>query len=277
MEDRISENDVRRVVPPGMNFAPPGQGAEALVINTPTREALLADIETRLGGGRGFAVATLNLDHVVKLRRSPAFHAAYAAHSHVVADGNPIVWFSRMAGQDVGLVPGSELIEPVAALAARTGAPVGLFGSTPETLDLAAARLAARHPGLEVAARIAPPHGFDPAGPAADACIAEMGQSAARVWFLALGAPKQEIFAIRAWQRLPQAGFLSIGAGLDFIAGHQKRAPGLVRSLKAEWLWRMGTDPVRLAPRYARCVAVMPGLARRAMHSRRTAPAAREQ
>ncbi len=100
-----------------------------IMINIPTKTALLQDLEAWLAAGKGFTVATLNLDHVVKLRRDPRFRAAYARHSHVVADGNPIVWISRMAGHDVSLVPGSELVEPVAALAARAGVPVAFVGS----------------------------------------------------------------------------------------------------------------------------------------------------
>jgi len=245
------------------------RGSAQVTVTVPSRHALLEDLAARLAEGRGFSVATLNLDHAVKLRRDPAFAAAYARQSHVTADGNPVVWLSRLAGQGVELVPGSELIDPVAALAARAGAPVGLFGSRQEALEVAAAALAARHPGLAVAFTRAPPMGFDPEGPAAEAAIAAIGESGARVVFLALGAPKQEIFAARAAAALPGVGFLSIGAGLDFIAGTQHRAPGWVRALAAEWLWRMALSPRRLAGRYAACLGILPGLTLRALGSRR--------
>jgi N-acetylglucosaminyldiphosphoundecaprenol N-acetyl-beta-D-mannosaminyltransferase len=238
---------------------------DRVVVNAPSRAALLADIEARLAGGRGFSVATLNLDHVVKLRRDPAFRRAYARMSHVTADGNPIVWLSRLAGQPLELTPGSELVEPVAAAAARHGAPVAFLGSTDEALERTGAALVSRHPGLVVAARIAPAMGFDPEGPEADAAIETIGASGARICLVALGAPKQEIFAARAAVRLPEVGFLSIGAGLDFIAGTQTRAPGFVRAVSAEWLWRLGTNPRRLARRYALCLAILPGLAREAV------------
>ena len=65
-------------------------------------------------------------------------------------------------------------------------------------------------------------------------------------------------------------GFLSVGAGLDFVAGTQARAPALVRALAAEWLWRLVTDPRRLARRYASCLAILPGLAHEALSARRS-------
>ena len=111
--------------------------------------------------------------------------------------------------------------------------------------------------------------GFDPTGSAADAAIEEMRASGARVFFLALGAPKQEVFASRAQAMLPKAGFLSIGAGVDFIAGTQTRAPAWVRAVAGEWLWRLALSPKRLAGRYAACIAILPRLTLSALEARR--------
>ena len=238
-------------------------------VTVPGRAALLADLEARLRAGAGFAVATLNLDHVVKLRRDPAFRAAYARQTHVTADGNPIVWLHRLAGRPVELVQGADLVEPIAACAARAGVPVALLGATPETLAAAATALQAASPGLRIAARIAPPYGFDPAGAAAEACLAELAEKRIGLCFLALGAPKQEILAARGLDRVPGCGFVSIGAGLDFIAGTQRRAPRWVQNIAMEWAWRMLTDPRRLARRYLDCALVLPGLARDAVEARR--------
>ncbi|WP_245924920.1 WecB/TagA/CpsF family glycosyltransferase [Aliiruegeria haliotis] len=233
-----------------------------------SRRDLLTDLEARIGRGRGFAVATLNLDHVVKLRHSARFREAYDAHSHIVADGNPIVWLARMAGQDVKLTPGSELVLPVAEMAARTGVSLGLFGGTPESLAQARTAIETHAPDARVANCLAPPVGFDPDGTDAEVFISTMQESDAAIWLLALGAPKQEILASRAFARMPDRGFLSVGAGLDFIAGCQRRAPGVVRSLALEWAWRMAGDPARLAPRYGKCIAILPKLAEAALLQR---------
>ena len=232
----------------------------AVRVSVASQSALLADLGLRMASRQGYTVATLNLDHVVKLRSDAQFRQAYAAHSHVTADGNPIVWLSRLAGDRVELVPGSDLIDPVAALAESNGVPVALFGATEAALSGAREVLVARYPRLEVVLTLAPPMGFDPVGAAADAAIAEIRASGARLCFLALGAPKQEIFAARAAAALPEAGFLSIGAGLDFLAGRQRRAPRLMRALALQWLWRVGSNPLRLARRYVACAAILPRL-----------------
>lgn len=247
-----------------------GASNGAISVTHPDRAAFLADIEARLRAGRGFAVATVNLDHIVKLYREARFRKAYRAQTHVVADGNPIVWLSRLAGRPVDLMPGSELIEPLAAIAARVETPVALLGATAETLERAATALEAVHPGLRVVAKIAPPQGFDPASAAAGEALDEIGASGARLCLLALGAPKQEVLAARGLDRLPACGFVSIGAGLDFIAGSQVRAPRLMRRLALEWLWRLTRSPRRLAGRYGACIAVLPRLVGIARRERRT-------
>ena len=257
----------RRRRPSEMTDAPPPfaipAGTGPVAVNTPSRAALLAAVQGRLRAGEGFALATLNLDHLVKLERDRAFARAYAAQDLVVADGRPVVWLSRLAGREVGLAPGSDLVLPLARLAAAEGVPVALFGATQAALDGAAAALARAVPGLAIAARIAPPMGLDPDGAEAGRLLAALGRSGAGLTLLALGAPRQERLAARGRALLPGMGFASVGAGLDFLAGTQRRAPAPARRLALEWAWRMACDPRRLALRYARCALLLPRLALR--------------
>lgn len=246
-----------------------GAGARTAAVTEAGAGALLHDLEARLRRGEGFAVATLNLDHLVKLGRDPAFGAAYAAQTHVTADGRPIVWLARLAGTPVGLVAGSDMTPVVSDLAARCHAPLALVGAREETLTAAAAALRARSPGLRIALSRSPSQDFDPESAEADEIIEAIAASGARLCLLALGAPRQERFAARALARLPGTGFIAIGAGLDFIAGSQRRAPAWVRALALEWFWRLAHDPRRLGKRYLDCFLILPGLTRAALKQRR--------
>lgn len=249
-------------------FQLPLPGGAEVKVGVPTKVALMNKIITRLAEGEGFALATLNLDHVVKLRQPGPFREAYALQDMVVADGNPIVWLSRLANRPVELVPGSELIDPLCELAAANGWPVAFLGSTEKTLVTAGAELSRRYLGLEIAAQVAPPFGLDPEGEEAADLLRQIQVSGARLCFLALGAPKQEILAMRARAMAPACGFVSIGAGLDFIAGTQARAPAWVRAIAMEWFWRMVGNPKRLARRYILCALILPGLAWRVWRAR---------
>ncbi len=237
----------------------------AVRINCHDSAALLATARQRLEHGQGFAIATINVDHLQRLGEDATFRRAYAAHDLICADGNPIVWLSQLAGRPVRLVPGSDLVLPLTRLAAELGLPVALIGSNDDSLARAADSMRAQVPALDIAMTHAPGFPFDPDGAEADAIIAQIRQSGARLCFLALGAPRQERFAIRARDALGNVGFASIGAGLDFLSGHQRRAPKLVRRIKMEWAWRMLSNPRRLFLRYAKGFTIMPGYARQAL------------
>lgn len=240
-----------------------------ITVNMPDQPALMAEIRDRWRAGSGFALATINLDHLVKLKEDADFRAAYAAQDLVVADGNPIIWLSRLARRPVSLVPGSDLVVPLVRLATEEGCPVALVGSTDEALRAAAARLCELVPGAPIVATIAPPMGFDPHSDEAGALLRQVQASGARMCFLAMGAPRQEILAARGRREAPAVGFASVGAGLDFLAGNQRRAPLWVRRLALEWVWRMLSAPRRLVPRYARCAAILPGQVLAALRLRR--------
>jgi N-acetylglucosaminyldiphosphoundecaprenol N-acetyl-beta-D-mannosaminyltransferase len=239
-----------------------------VAVTCPTQQDLLLLLRQKLLARQGFALATINLDHLVKLRTDAAFRNAYVQHDIVVADGNPIVWLSRLARRPVELIPGSDLIQPLAELAAQLDIPVAFFGSEATVLDAAALDLRRRHPKLEIVLKIAPPMGFDPAGDGAKQMLSAITASKARLCFVALGAPKQEIFAAFARAHAPDLGLVSIGAGLDFIAGRQTRAPRAIRAFALEWLWRALLSPRRLALRYMRCAAILPAEAAAALRLR---------
>jgi len=243
-------------------------GSHGIAITIEGRAALLDQVRSALRAGRGFAIATLNLDHLVKMRRSKDFAEAYAQHSFVVADGRPVVWLSHLSGNPIELAPGSDLVVPLTRLSAETGAKVALVGSTDEVLQSTGDALAEIAPGLTIGPKISPAFGFDPTGEEAQDILKELNDSGAQMCFLALGAPKQEQFAALGRKLAPRVGFVSVGAGLDFIAGSQTRAPAWVRAIAMEWLWRALCSPVRMVPRYARCFAILPGLTLRALYTR---------
>lgn len=238
-----------------MQFEFHGQTIE---VNMPTRAVLEAEIQRRFAQRQGFALATVNLDHLVKMTDSPGFLDAYRAQDLVVADGRPIVWLSRLAAHPVELMPGSDMVLPLCQMAAQAKVPVALVGSTQVALEDAARLLQQQVEGLEITLRHAPSGVFDPMGDEAAQILGQLNDAGIGLCFLALGAPKQELLAARGRQMAPGVGFASIGAGLDFLGGHQHRAPLWMRRVALEWLWRALSSPQRMIPRYARCLVILP-------------------
>ena len=92
----------------------------------------LAETATLICRNAGSAAAqnvfTLNLDHVVKMRKDTTFRAAYLRAGLITADGFPIVLACSLQGKQVSRVAGSDLIAPIVAEAARSGKSIYLFG-----------------------------------------------------------------------------------------------------------------------------------------------------
>jgi N-acetylglucosaminyldiphosphoundecaprenol N-acetyl-beta-D-mannosaminyltransferase len=68
--------------------------------------------------------------------------------------------------------------------------------------------------------------------------------------FVALGAPKQELWIERALEEIGPAVAIGVGASLDFLAGRVRRAPAFMSKAGLEWVYRLAQEPRRLWRRY---------------------------
>jgi N-acetylglucosaminyldiphosphoundecaprenol N-acetyl-beta-D-mannosaminyltransferase len=200
---------------------------------------------------RGLIVCTPNADHVVRARRDPELREAIAAADLRVPDGMGIVYASRIAGRPInGTVTGRLLLPALAARAADAGVPLTLFGAQPGIAARAAGRLAARYPGLTIGGAISPPHGFV-IGSADDArAVAALRSTNPRLLFVALGAPKQEVWMQRHRPDFETAVMIGVGGAFDIVAGRFREAPRWMTAVGMEWLFRLAQEPRRLARRY---------------------------
>ncbi len=239
-----------------------------LRINLASMDETIDRLISRVENGLGFTLFTLNLDHLVKLRKDQAFRSAYERASHVTADGWPIVWLARRKGASLQRTTGADLVEPLCRQAAKRGLPVYFFGSSPKSLQRAADHLQKSCPGLKIAGMEAPPFGFDVTSDKADRAMERIASSGAALCFVALGAPRQELFADRAFAAHDRTGYLCIGAALDFLAGHQQRAPLWMQNTGTEWLYRLLTNPRRLLGRYASSALIFAEMALRQTFNR---------
>lgn len=196
-------------------------------------------------------VCTPNADYVVRARSDPVFREAIASADLRVPDGMGIVYASRIAGRPVrGTVTGRLLLPALAARAAAEGVPVALFGAQRGVASLAARRLEARFPGLTVKVALSPPSDFVVGSPEDDEASAALENANARIIFVALGAPKQEIWMERHRADFDGAVLIGVGAAFDIVAGRFREAPRWMTKVGLEWMFRLAQEPRRLARRY---------------------------
>jgi len=207
-------------------------------------------------------VVTPNVDHIVKLQTHSAMQAAYQGASLVVADGWPLVAASRWLGQALPeRVPGSDLVPNMLAAGNEIpGFRVFLLGGAPGVAATAAERIHQRWPGVNVAGVASPPRGFETDPQQSAAVVDAINSARPHLLVVGLGAPKQEIWLSQFASRIQAPVAIAAGATIDFLAGAQTRAPRWMQRLRLEWLFRLASDPRRLAGRYARDAMIFPQL-----------------
>ena len=80
--------------------------------------------------------------------------------------------------------------------------------------------------------------------------LGQINRARPDILLVALGNPLQEDWVLRNRADLEVPLILSVGALLDFTAGHTPRAPRVLLTLRLEWLYRLALEPRRLAGRY---------------------------
>lgn len=168
----------------------------------------------------------------------------------VVPDGQPVrVALNWLHGAGLtDRVSGPILMLKLCEVAAERGLPIYLYGSRPEVLAALHARLCERFPKLIIAGE--EPSKFRPLSPAEKVeTVERIRNSGARITFVGLGCPRQEVWAYEYRDVLP-IPILAVGAAFDMHAGFLRVAPLLMQDAGLEWLYRLWREPRRLWRRY---------------------------
>lgn len=169
----------------------------------------------------------------------------------VEPDGMPLVWLGRRQGLRVERVCGPDFMPAVVEHGIRHGRTHFFYGGAPGVPEDLAARLAARYPGLRVAGTVSPPFRALSTDEE-EAIIAEINAAEPDYVWVGLGAPKQDLWVSAHRSRLRAPVLLAVGAAFDFHAGRRRRAPRWMQRTGTEWIYRLATEPRRLAGRYTR-------------------------
>ncbi|NLI14450.1 MAG: WecB/TagA/CpsF family glycosyltransferase [Peptococcaceae bacterium] len=192
--------------------------------------------------GRPRRVITLNPEFLYRAQSAGELLDLVKRADVVTPDGEGIVWACRMAGRPVPeRVTGIDLMLRLVEKAAAEGWRVYLLGAAPGVAEEAAERLGRLYPGLRVAGCR---HGYfqeDEGHKVAE----EISKAKPDLLFAALGAPKQEKWIDSHLEKSGATVAIGVGGSLDVLAGRVRRAPGWVRRLRLEWLYRLLSNPSR--------------------------------
>ena len=234
-----------------MNIKDPSMKSTILGLNiTPT--SYLQACKTVMHWGENSEnkiVCVANVHVTMTAYDNPEFKDMINAADMITPDGMPLVWTLRLKGyKDQQRVYGPTLTEKLLPLLESEGVPIGFYGSSPEVLEKLQQNIREKHPNISIAYTYSPP--FRELTSQEDEAVVEaINRSGARVLFVGLGCPKQEVWMHEHKGRI-NAVMLGVGAAFDFIAGIKPQAPHWIQRIGMEWFYRLITEPKRLWRRY---------------------------
>jgi N-acetylglucosaminyldiphosphoundecaprenol N-acetyl-beta-D-mannosaminyltransferase len=222
-----------------------------VVFDHVTTQDALQRIEGMVASRRPHYVVTANVDFVVQTLRDVELHRILLAADLVLCDGTPLVWASRLLGNPLPeRVAGADLVPRLIQQAAQKGYRVFFLGGAPGIAATAARQLQAQFPTLNIAGDYSPP--FRPLLEMDHEEITGRIRTAKPdLLFVSFGCPKAEKWIAMHYRSLGVPVVMGVGATIDFLAGHMKRAPQWMQRGGVEWIYRLLQEPRRLFRRYA--------------------------
>ena len=199
---------------------------------------------------RTLAVSALAVHGVMTGRRDPVQRQLLNQFDIVAPDGQPVRWGLNLLYRTRlrEAVRGTDLTLQVLQAAAENDLPAFFYGSRQDVIDALVFSLRRRFPRLRVAG--AEPSKFRKVSleerQAIVACIRDSG---ARIVFVGLGCPRQEVFVYELRKELSMP-MIAVGAAFDYLSDFLPQPPRAIRRVGLEWLWRLTLEPQRLWSRY---------------------------
>ena len=203
---------------------------------------------------RGRFVCLANVHTLVESARHRCVATALRRADLALPDGMPLVWQMSAAGARATRIAGMDFLPALCRAAEEAAVPVFFVGATDETLRAVRERLEREHPRLVIAGMRAPSFGRPRLSERRE-ITDQIRASGARLVFVALGCPKQELWMSRHRDSL-RAVLVGVGGAIEVFAGLRRRAPRAMQDLGLEWLVRLVQEPARLWRRYLETNAI---------------------
>ena len=211
-------------------------------------EATLDAVESIIASRQFTQHMAINAAKLVTMQRDPKLTRIIEECGLVNADGQAIVWASRMLGDPLPeRVAGIDLMHALLGLAERKGYRVYFLGARKEVLETALERIRELHPALAIAGAR---DGYFSTEEEPEVC-AEIARSRADILFVAMSSPRKEYFVGEHGESLGAPFVMGVGGSIDVVAGITRRAPVLMQRMGLEWLYRLLQEPRRMFRRYA--------------------------
>ena len=218
-----------------------------------TAHEVVRRIEFEAGRDKVTFLTNHNLHSLYLMQTDPQFAALYKRDGLTIIDGFPVLLAAKIAvrrgeanrtprrSHRVGSLDWLAAIDPSTTLER-----IAVVGATEESNTAAVAVLRDALPVVEI-------RGWDGDswhdGRAREVVKGLVAFRPSLV-LVGLGMPTQEKFLLDFEKGLPSAVYATVGGAIDQLSGVQIAAPRWLGQLGLEWMWRLVSQPRRMAGRY---------------------------
>ncbi len=202
-----------------------------------------------LNRARGNYICAANVHTTVTAHENEGYKAVQNNSFLTLPDGKPLSVVGNKRGyREMGRVTGPDFLEEVLRRTENTELKHYFYGTTQENLDAFVDTIRKLYPNLKIAG--CEPSVFRPLSEEEEnELIERINSSKADFVWVALGAPRQEIFCNKLSSRT-QAVWVAVGGAFNVISGVIPRAPQWLQDHGLEWFYRFSKEPKRLFKRY---------------------------
>lgn len=192
-------------------------------------------------------LATVNPEFVVAAQKDGEFKKILNQNEINVCDGFGLVWAARfLYGRKLIRVAGADLAQKLLT-SDLPRIKIFLLGGREGIAEKVKEKYPERAVGFASGGKMDSDLSF----PGQEKILEQIRESGANILFVALTQTKQEKWIKKNLPLLPSVRVgIGLGGTFDYLSGKIKRAPGIMRRLGLEWLFRLIAQPSRLGRIY---------------------------
>jgi N-acetylglucosaminyldiphosphoundecaprenol N-acetyl-beta-D-mannosaminyltransferase len=193
-----------------------------------------------------FFVMSLNPEIFVEMEKNYEFKEVVREAQLKLVDGTGVVLAARLQGIPVGdRFTGVDFMDRLICHSALESLSVMLIGGKEKVAETLVDCYQKEYPNLDIFGLQGIKHIQNPSRNEEDKIFSIVADRKPHIIFLAFGSPAQELWLMKHKNKLQGIVCAGVGGAFDFLAGKVPRAPGFVRKIGLEWMYRLIQEPWR--------------------------------
>lgn len=208
-------------------------------------QTLLQIINNKIISAKKITVHNVNAYIINEAIKNKLLYSALNEYSFLLQDGIAIFLALKILGfKNIFRNTGTDLHLKILDYAQNMNKKVFFYGGSYEAKNRIKSRISSLFPNLTV---VGVEYGDLSIS---KSVINRINELCPDILFIGLGTPKQELWILENKLKVNVPLIISVGSGIEFLAGTEKRAPIMMQRFGLEWLYRMVINPRRLWKRY---------------------------